>query len=969
MPFPINPVVGMEYTNNEGVDYIYSDQGTWRVKNATNLPEVRGSFFFNTLADVPMPANEEVIYIIRSLNEVIRYQGGTPIRLNTTQVVPTLTDLNNLSLEEKVVNKLYITNTNGFMYYWNGTAFVPVAGNAISNTDQLPEGTSNLYYTNLRVDIYLNTLKGAANGLASLGVDGKVPSVQLPAFVDDVLEFATLAAFPATGESGKIYIAINDGTPANPTKQYRWSGSVYSEISASPGTTDNVPEGTLNLYFTENRVIASPAFVGATASTDGVRGLVPRPLIADRDKYLKGDGTWGDLTSTPLDYITLARRATPGIPAANVENIAAGTDWGGPFANAVTFPLGNATSITDPNLIRSGNSIVIKKTGIYDLAFEYVLASSPAGDAVTWFISVNGSAVRSISIEMGGAGDGHLHNFRQRLSLSVGDVVTLRYNNHSSAWAMKDWYFQLDQTSTSSVIPASLVPVENLEFSDTTAVLTQNLSGSSGSYLDINNGTITLPKAGIFDIEFEFALFNSGNQTILLRIIRSDGSISDIVGHSPIAGIYNASVSTMNSALVKARVNNTVAGAVYKVQIQPGGTNTIFLGSSAISGTNGIRRSYRQLASQTVIASNVVPVNTTDSLLLETPSTSTASTTFIDAPGHTTTITKTGRYVIGYSILFTSNTTNTRLEARITRNGNEVGGTFLSQHAPTSGNPYVVSRSIPVDLVSGDILRVQIRSPQGATITIYADTSGFGESILYYYQLATSTASLSVTAPPKVTRFLSSGTFTPDPNAKWTEVEIQAAGGGSGGAAASSFPTTASCATGGSAGGYGKFLLTNLSGNYPVTIGAPGLAGSPGGNGTSAGNTSISGSGVSITAVGGLAGSGGSATTADQRFGPSGSDVSFSGTNVTQLVIVRGGEASPAICITNGYATSFGGSGGDSMLGQGGPTCFVTGGNAAPGRSPSGFGAGAGGAASAGGNSGVNGANGAPAIVIITEHY
>ena len=58
-------------------------------------------------------------------------------------------------------------------------------------------------------------------------VDGKVPSSQLPSYVDDVLEFANLASFPATGESGKIYIALDTN------KTYRWSGSVYVIISES----------------------------------------------------------------------------------------------------------------------------------------------------------------------------------------------------------------------------------------------------------------------------------------------------------------------------------------------------------------------------------------------------------------------------------------------------------------------------------------------------------------------------------------------------------------------------------------------------------------------------------------------------------------------------------------------------------------------------------------------------------------
>ncbi|MFN9955634.1 MAG: hypothetical protein ACK55I_21255, partial [bacterium] len=76
--------------------------------------------------------------------------------------------------------------------------------------------------------------KAVANGYASLDGSGKVPSNQLPSYVDDVLEYANLAAFPATGETGKIYIAIDT------VKTYRWSGSAYVEITSSPGSTDAV---------------------------------------------------------------------------------------------------------------------------------------------------------------------------------------------------------------------------------------------------------------------------------------------------------------------------------------------------------------------------------------------------------------------------------------------------------------------------------------------------------------------------------------------------------------------------------------------------------------------------------------------------------------------------------------------------------------------------------------------------------
>ena len=79
------------------------------------------------------------------------------------------------------------------------------------------------------------SLKGANSGLAELDANGKVPTSQLPSFVDDVLEYSAQSSFPATGETGKIYIAQDTN------KTYRWSGTAYVEISSSLalGTTSS----------------------------------------------------------------------------------------------------------------------------------------------------------------------------------------------------------------------------------------------------------------------------------------------------------------------------------------------------------------------------------------------------------------------------------------------------------------------------------------------------------------------------------------------------------------------------------------------------------------------------------------------------------------------------------------------------------------------------------------------------------
>lgn len=71
-------------------------------------------------------------------------------------------------------------------------------------------------------------------------VDGKVPAAQLPSYVDDVLEYDTVSAFPATGESGKIYVAKDTNLV------YRWSGTQYVEISPSPAFDNTVTETSQN---------------------------------------------------------------------------------------------------------------------------------------------------------------------------------------------------------------------------------------------------------------------------------------------------------------------------------------------------------------------------------------------------------------------------------------------------------------------------------------------------------------------------------------------------------------------------------------------------------------------------------------------------------------------------------------------------------------------------------------------------
>jgi hypothetical protein len=154
-------------------------------------------------------------------------------------------------------------------------------------------------------------LKGALYGYASLDGNGMVPSAQLPAYVDDVVEYANLAAFPATGTSGVIYVAIDTN------KTYRWSGTSYIEMTSSPGTTDDVPEGTVNLYYTDARA-SDAAPVQSVSGKTGVVTLSRSDVgLNNVDNTSDADKSVSTATQAALDLkAPLASPALTGIPTA-----------------------------------------------------------------------------------------------------------------------------------------------------------------------------------------------------------------------------------------------------------------------------------------------------------------------------------------------------------------------------------------------------------------------------------------------------------------------------------------------------------------------------------------------------------------------------------------------------------------------------------------------------------------------------
>lgn len=86
--------------------------------------------------------------------------------------------------------------------------------------------------------------------------------------------------------SGTIYTRGYDGST--------WTSWNELSTAAALSALDTSLSGDISAA--ETRL--SAAFTGATALADGAKGMVPQPLIADVDKFLKADGTWTAIAQT-----------------------------------------------------------------------------------------------------------------------------------------------------------------------------------------------------------------------------------------------------------------------------------------------------------------------------------------------------------------------------------------------------------------------------------------------------------------------------------------------------------------------------------------------------------------------------------------------------------------------------------------------------------------------------------------------
>ena len=189
------------------------------------------------------------------------------------------------------------------------------------------------------------TISEVSGNLPASRINGTISASNLPSYVDDVLEYASFSKFPTTGESGKIYTALDTN------KIYRWSGSTYVVIS------ETIALGTTHAtagYGDESRAAynhsTSTGNPHKTTKTDLGLGNVENKSSAT----IRGELTSANVT-TALGYTPPRTDTNTHYTTRIVAGAANGT------ANAATTNGNTHINVTDDNTFRSG--VVIKGTG------------------------------------------------------------------------------------------------------------------------------------------------------------------------------------------------------------------------------------------------------------------------------------------------------------------------------------------------------------------------------------------------------------------------------------------------------------------------------------------------------------------------------------------------------------------------------------------------------------------------------
>lgn len=459
-------------------------------------------------------------------------------------------------------------------------------------------GAPTVAEMNAGLNSKLNTsLKGAANGLAELDSSGKVPTSQLPSYVDDVIEGA-LSTFPATGETGKIYV----DTTTN--KTYRWSGSFYAEISASIAlgeTSSTAYRGDRGKTAYDHSQITTGNPHGTTKSDLGLGNVENKSSATIRGELTKANVTTALGYTPPTTDTTYSEATTSaaGLMSANDKSKLDGIATG---ANKITVDSALSSSSTNPVQNKVVNSALGSKAAASDLTSHTgnTTVHITAAERTAWNGKASTTAATTSAAGLMSAADKTKLNYtnvaygtcstaaataakavtlsgNSQWSLTNGSIIMVSFTNSNTAenvtinvngtGAYPIWYNNAEYTSTGTAYTGYAGRVTTYMFNGTHYVWIASSYDSNTTYTNVKLGhgyatcstaaattakvgtlsNYTLTTGGIVAVKFTYAVpanatLNINSKGAKAIYYKGKAIVDGVIGAGEVATfIYNGS--------------------------------------------------------------------------------------------------------------------------------------------------------------------------------------------------------------------------------------------------------------------------------------------------------------------------------------------------------------------------------------------------------------------------------------------
>lgn len=346
------------------------------------------------------------------------------------------------------------------------------------------------------------TISEVSGNLPASRISGTISAANLPSYVDDVLEYASFSKFPTTGESGKIYTALDTN------KIYRWSGSAYVVISETIalGTTHSSAgygDESRAAYNHSTKTSGNPHHV--TKTDVGLGNVDNTADSAKSVKYATSAGSAGSVA-----WANVSGRPSS-MPASDVYS----------WAKQPSKPSYTASEVGAAPASHSHSYLPLSGGTISGNVHFASIGDKAKAAGITWDGSTDGA---SIYYETRGSDSGHLV-----LNMIDGSNVTVDI----AAGGAVQSYFGYDGTfhgnvsgnasSASSVAwtnvsgrPSSMPASDVYAWAKASSKPSYSWSEISNkpSIPSVGNGTITITQNGA--TKGSFTLNQSGNATIAL---------------------------------------------------------------------------------------------------------------------------------------------------------------------------------------------------------------------------------------------------------------------------------------------------------------------------------------------------------------------------------------------------------------------------------------------------------------------